>query len=163
MLLDRRDRTHTQGDNGGCRQAVPAYSLAMSRLTIIDEDVRGLDATISDGRILLHPDSLPTGLGWTLKPEGLCRDDVCIPVRDQSKLFVDGLLDLAAVTDALGRSSVVDADAGLVAVALDAEQRRGALQTLVAPPFTLPDLDGNPHELSEWQGQKRLLHAFASW
>ena len=28
---------------------------------------------------------------------------------------------------------------------------------------TLPDLDGNPHELSEWRGQKRMLHAFSSW
>jgi hypothetical protein len=135
----------------------------MTRVTIIDEEARALDATLSDGRVLLEPELLATALGWTLKPEGLCRDDTCVPVRDRSSLFVDGKLDLVAVTDALGRPSVVDVEAGLVAVALDAEQRRGALQTLVAPPFTLPDLDGTPHHLSEWHGQKRLLHAFASW
>jgi hypothetical protein len=135
----------------------------MARVTIIDEEARALDATLSDGRILLEPELLATALGWTLKPEGLCRDDTCVPVRDRSSLFVDGKLDLVAVTDALGRPSVVDVEAGLVAVALDAEQRRGALQALVAPPFTLPDLDGTPHDLSEWHGQKRLLHAFASW
>ena len=66
-------------------------------------------------------------------------------------------------SSALGRQSVVDADAGLVAVALGAEQRRDALQTLVAPDFELPDLDGTPHTLSEWRGKKRLLHAFSSW
>jgi hypothetical protein len=135
----------------------------MTRVTIIDEEARALDATLSDGRVLLEPELLATALGWTLKPEGLCRDDTCVPVRDRSSLFVDGKLDLVAVTDALGRPSVVDVEAGLVAVALDAEQRRGALQTLVAPPFTLPDLDGTPHHLSEWHGRKRLLHAFASW
>jgi hypothetical protein len=135
----------------------------MTRVTIIDEEARALDATLADGRVLLEPELLATALGWTLKPEGLCRDDTCVPVRDRSSLFVDGKLDLVAVTDALGRPSVVDVEAGLVAVALDAEQRRGALQTLVAPPFTLPDLDGTPHHLSEWHGQKRLLHAFASW
>ena len=27
----------------------------------------------------------------------------------------------------------------------------------------LPDLEGNEHALSEWQGQKKLLVTFASW
>ena len=29
--------------------------------------------------------------------------------------------------------------------------------------LTLPDLDGTPHALAEWDGRKRLLIAFASW
>ena len=135
----------------------------MPQVTIIGDDARTVDATIADDRILVAPDTLPDALGWTLKPEGLCRDDTCVPVRDPSTLFVDGKLDIAAVAGALGRPSAVDAPAGLAAIGLDAEQRRSALQTLVAPPFTLPDLDGNPRELSEWRGQKRMLHAFSSW
>ena len=78
-------------------------------------------------------DALPDALGWTLKPEGLCRDDTCVPVRDRDALFVGEQLDLAAVADALGRPIVVDADAGIVAVALDQEQRRAALESLTAP------------------------------
>ena len=58
---------------------------------------------------------------------------------------------------------VVDADARLAAIALDGEARRRALDDLVAPPFTLPDLDGNLHALEEWHNQKKLLVAFASW
>jgi hypothetical protein len=135
----------------------------MPQVTIITDDARTVDATIDGERILVDPATLPTALGWTLKPEGLCRDDTCVPVRDPSALSVDGRLDIVAVADALGRPAVVDAPAGLAAVGLDAEARRGALQTLVAPPFTLPDLDGNLHELSEWRGRKRLLHAFSSW
>jgi glutathione peroxidase-family protein len=27
----------------------------------------------------------------------------------------------------------------------------------------LPDLEGNEHVFSEWQGQKKLLVTFASW
>jgi hypothetical protein len=135
----------------------------MAQVTIITDDTRTVEATIDGDRILVEPATLPTALGWTLKPEGLCRDDTCVPVRDQSALFVDGRLDIAAVAGALGRPAVVDAPAGLAAVGLDAEPRRRALQTLVAPPFTLPDLDGHLHELSEWRGQKRLLHAFSSW
>ena len=135
----------------------------MPQVTIILDEARTVAATFDGDRVLVAPDTLPDALGWTLKPEGLCRDDTCVPVRDQSTLFVDGRIDVVAVAGALGRPAVVDTPAGLVAVGLDAEQRRSAVQALVAPPFTLPDLDGNPHELSEWRGQKRMLHAFSSW
>ena len=108
-------------------------------------------------------DRLPDALGWELKPEGLCRDHVCVPVRDQSTIAVNGSLDLAAVAAALGRPSVVDTDVGIVAVALPAEQRRQAIDGLTAPAFTLADLDGADHSLEEWRGRKKLLVAFASW
>ena len=135
----------------------------MTPVTIIAEDTTTVDGQTDGERVLITPSSLTTALGWTLKPEGLCRDDVCVPVRDRDALRSGELLDVAAVASALGRQSVVDSAAGLVAVALGAEQRRDALQMLVAPDFELPDLDGTPHTLSEWRGQKRLLHAFSSW
>src|ERR1700737_3722787 len=100
----------------------------MARVTIITDDTRTVEATIDGDRILVEPATLPPALGWTLKPEGLCRDDTCVPVRDRSALFVDGRLDLAAVAGALGRPAVVDAPAGLAAIGLDAEPRRRALQ-----------------------------------
>ncbi len=52
----------------------------------------------------------------------------CVPVRDRASLFVGERLDLAAVGAALGRPTVVDADAGMVALALDRERatRRAA-------------------------------------
>jgi hypothetical protein len=135
----------------------------MPEVTIISEETRTVDATVDAGTFLVDPTDLPDALGWQLKPEGLCRDDVCAPVRDPAALFVEDRLDLAAVATALGRPSVVDTDAGIAAIALPAETRREALTALVAPPFSLPDLDGNLHELSEWRGRKRLLHAFSSW
>jgi hypothetical protein len=135
----------------------------MAQVTIIGEDARTVDATISGDRVLVAPEVLPAAIGWELKPQGLCRGDTCVPVRDRSALFADDRLDLAAVAGALGRPVVVDAAAALAAIGLDAEQRHAALQTLHAAPFTLPDLDGQPHELAEWRGQKRLLHAFSSW
>lgn len=135
----------------------------MPSVTVIADDTTTVDATIADGRIFLDPDRLPGALGWTLKPEGLCRDDVCVPVRDRAALLHDARVDLAAVADALGRPAVIDTEAGIVAVALGREQRRDALRSLVAPDFELADLDGMLHRLSEWRGRKRLLHAFSSW
>jgi len=135
----------------------------MPVVTVISSDTSQVEADVSEGRVLLAPADLPAALGWELKPEGLCRDDVCVPVRQLSDLSVGDQLDLSAVAAALGRPVVVDEDARLVAVALDAEARRQALDDLVAPPFALTDLDGHVHTLDEWRGQKKLLSAFASW
>jgi len=135
----------------------------MPRVTIIGYDVRNIDADVDDDQVLIDAAHLPDALGWELKPEGLCRDDVCVPVRDQSTLFVDDRVDVARVAAALGRPAVVDGDARLVSVALPAEQRRQALDALVAPSFELADLDGTLHQLEEWRGRKKLLVAFASW
>jgi hypothetical protein len=135
----------------------------MARVTIIGDDTRTVDATIVGERILVAADVLSDAVGWELKGEGLCRAEACVPVLDRSALFVGDRLDIAAVADALGRPAVIDAGAGIAAIGLDAEHRRSALRSLVAPPFTLRDLDGTPHELSEWRGRKRLLHAFSSW
>jgi hypothetical protein len=132
-------------------------------ITIIADESRTVDGVADGDRILIDPERLPDALGWELKPEGLCRDDVCVPVRDSSALVVDGRLDVAAVAGALGRLTAVDAGAAVVAVALPAEQRRQALDSLQAPPFSLPDLDGAVHGLEEWRGTKMLLVAFASW
>jgi hypothetical protein len=135
----------------------------MPTVTIISDAVRTVEARADDGRLLVAPARLGDALGWDLKPEGLCRDDTCVPVRDSAGLFVDGDLDVGAVSTALGRLAVVDAEAGIAAVALDAEGRRQALDGLHAPPFVLDDLDGQPHGLEEWHGRKKLLVAFASW
>lgn len=135
----------------------------MADVVIISDRVRTVGATLDDGRVLVEPGVLPDALGWKLEPAGLCRDDVCVPVRDRSALFSGERLDLGAVADALGRAIVVDPAAGIAAVALPAEQRRLALDELHAPAFTLPDLDGVDHHLHEWRGVKKLLLAFASW
>ena len=109
--------------------------------------------------------SFPTALGWELKPEGLCRDDVCVPVREPADLFVGEASSTSRPwATALGRPVVVDADA---AARRGRARRRGTASarstTWSRPPFTLPDLDGNLHTLEEWRDQKKLLVAFASW
>jgi hypothetical protein len=135
----------------------------VARVTVIEESPTTVDGRVADGRVVVDAGHLPLVLGWELKPEGLCREDVCVPVRDRAALEADRGLDVAAVGAALGRRTVVDADAGVVAVALPAEGRRAALDALVAPPFALADLDGVVHDFAEWRGKKRLLVAFASW
>ena len=41
--------------------------------------------------------------------------------------------------------------------------QRQQLASLEAPDFTLPDIDGNPHSLSDFRGKKVFLVTWASW
>ena len=131
--------------------------------TIVTDQTVTVDAAVDGDRLLIDPNALHSAIGWELKREGLCRENVCVPVRDRQALMMGSKLDIGAVADALGRLSVVDADAGIAVLALPKESRRAALDDHRAPLFTLPDLDGVDHDLDEWRGRKKLLVAFASW
>jgi hypothetical protein len=131
--------------------------------TIVTDEPVTVDATVDGHRLLVEPVALHAAIGWEWKPEGLCRGGVCVPVRDRQRLLVGERLDLAAVAGALGRLAVIDAPAGIAAIALPAETRRDALRARQAPDFRLRDLEGAEHDFAEWRGTKRLLVAFASW
>jgi peroxiredoxin len=89
-------------------------------------------------------------LGWQLKPEGLCRERTCIPLRGRS------------VVEALGLLLVADEDAGIAAVVPSAESHREA-GTGKAPPLELQDVDGNRVAFDDLSGHKRVLVTWASW
>ncbi|HIG40674.1 MAG TPA: redoxin domain-containing protein [Gammaproteobacteria bacterium] len=44
-----------------------------------------------------------------------------------------------------------------------ADDRTVQLQSLDAPDFTLPDVNGNLHSLSDYRGKKVYLCSWASW
>jgi hypothetical protein len=99
--------------------------------------------------------------GWTLKPEGMCREEICVPLP--SGMAADGRIDLAAFWRHIG-NPVLSSDAGDVwMLGTGVEARRAALEGLEAPDFTLPDLAGTPHRLSSLRGRKVLLATWASW
>ena len=122
-------------------------------LTLIDGERRhAIGAQLAGGRVQVDAADVEAALGWKLAREGLCRGSVCIPVRDRASLVSDGGLDLEALAALLDRP-----------LALDTEERAAALATLEAPDFTLPDLSGQLHTLSDHRGKKVLLIAYASW
>ena len=122
-----------------------------------------LDARLAGERVAIEPASLERALGWKLRPEGLCRGPVCVPVRDPSRLVGSDGIDLAGFAAALGRPLAFDAAEGAAALGTAASERRARLLSLEAPDFTLPDLAGRLHSLSDHRGKKVLLVAYASW
>ena len=126
-------------------------------------DAHDVEASVDGGHVTLPVDAVEDALGWELKPEGLCRGAVCIPVRDRSALERDGGIDLEALADALGRPLALDVDERAAALGTPAADRTQSMASLEAPDFTLPDLEGRMHSLSEHRGKKVLLIAYASW
>ena len=98
-----------------------------------------------------------------LKPEGLCRGPVCVPVRDRDALVVDGAVDVAAFAAALRRPVVVDAVLGVVALGVAAAERVAAMESLEAPDFELPDVEDQPFRYSSLGSSKKLVVTWASW
>jgi hypothetical protein len=99
--------------------------------------------------------------GWRLKPEGMCRDALCVPLP--AGALRAGAVDLASFWRRLDNVVLSD-DAGEVWVlGAGAGARNQALAALAAPDFALPDLDGTPHRLSELRGRKVFLASWASW
>jgi hypothetical protein len=103
--------------------------------------------------------------GWELKPQGLCREDVCVavPRGREGELVRGGLVDIAAFWRHAGHPVVRDDSGEVWVLGTGARERARALRSLSAPDFTLPDLEGRRHSLSDHRGRKVLLVTWASW
>jgi len=103
--------------------------------------------------------------GWQLKPEGLCRDDICVPVPSSgaADYVSHDALNAAAFWRRMGHPVVHDTAGEVWVLGTRAADRTSALTSLEAPDFTLPDLAGTPQSLSEHRGKKVLLATWASW
>jgi AhpC/TSA family len=119
-------------------------------------------ARIDGERVAIPAADVERALGWTLTPEGLCGEGTCIPVPEGASLGPDDL-DLAALAQVLDRPLAVDTKVGAAYLGGATGERRRALRSLHAPDFTLPDLEGRLHSLSDHRGKKVLLVAYASW
>jgi hypothetical protein len=93
--------------------------------------------------------------GWVLKPEGLCRDEECVLVP------ADVAQDPVMVWSRLGWPVVRSGED--VYLGEPASTRSQALASTVAPDFTLRDLDGREHSLSDHRGKKVFLVSWAPY
>ena len=105
-------------------------------------------ATTTNSSIWIAAGDLERALGWELKPEGLCQGDVCIPLSRHGDVVRDGAIELGALAALLGRPLAVSVEAGAAYLGPPHDQYEETVRSLLAPDFTLPDLDGRPHSLS---------------
>jgi hypothetical protein len=99
------------------------------------------------------PPDLEQRTGWTIKPEGACRADVCVPLRSPFDVR-----DLAA---RLGMALVHDVAHDVWALGPPGDGR--ALRSAELPDLVLPDRHGRDFALRSLRGTKVFMIAWASW
>ena len=136
----------------------------MTTFSIIEDGrTHEVEAALADGAVRITPDSLQAAFGWELKAEGLCRGEVCLPTDGSATWNHSDGIDLEAFAQRLGLPLALDAEEHTACLGRSAVEHSSVLASGEAPDFSLPDLNGTHHALSDYRGKKVLLIAYASW
>lgn len=140
-------------------------------VTILTAETRATsERARTDGDELWLPaEELESATGWHLEPEGLCRDEVCVPIygdvggglveeRDGSEW-----VNFAGFARYFGLPTAHEAEHGAWYFGKSAAAQRSGLEWLQAPDFELTDLNGQRHRRSDHRGKKQFLAIWASW
>ena len=122
-------------------------------------------ATAAGDDLWLTSDELAAATGWELTPQGLCQADRCvrIPHGREGELVRETRVNVAALARLLEQPVLRDNARSVWYVSDATPARRAAPQSLQAPDFQLPDLEGRLHSLSDYRGNKVFLVSWASW
>ena len=141
-----------------------------SRATIVYDDVATGISPVRDeaGQLWITTADLKRATRFELKPQGACRDVLCFPIPKgraaefQSRGGGHEWFNLTAFAGLVRQPVVHDAALDTWYFGLRADERE-TLSSLQAPDFTLPDMQGKLHSLSDFRGKKVLLITWASW
>jgi hypothetical protein len=112
---------------------------------------------------------LKRATGFVVKPQGVCRDELCFPIpAGRKKEFIakkasTTWFNLTEFARLLGQPVAYDDKHSVWYFGPRPEARNEYLATLEAPQFKLPDMAGRMHSLSDFRGKKVLLITWASW
>src|SRR5262245_9240803 len=97
---------------------------------------------------------------FEIKPQGVCRDELCFPIpRDRKDRLVakqgrTTLFNLSEFARMVHQPVAFDAKNSVWLFGPRQASQNDFVQTLEAPNFTLPDLNGKIHSLSDFRGKK---------
>ena len=129
-------------------------------MTVILTPTADHDVAVRDG-LWMSPADAEKVTGWTLKPEGMCRAELCVPLP--ASAVGTNEVDVAAFWKKLGGPAIASDQRDVWALGAPADERNAALEGLAAPDFTLPDVNGVARSLSQLRGKKVFLATWASW
>jgi hypothetical protein len=151
-------------------EAACAASGGERRVVLYDGAVTKVGAAAGESKDLwLTLADLTRATGFTLKPEGVCRGELCFPIpRGRDKEFVvkrgnATWFNLSELGRLLRQPAAHDARHGVWCFGPRPAAQNAHVASRLAPDFTLPDLKGKAHKLSDFRGKKVLLLTWASW
>ncbi len=142
------------------KRNVVIYDGVANEVTAAAEESKDLWITLAD---------LTRATRFELKPEGVCADKLCFPLPEaRKKVFLDNRsgtawFNLTEFARLLKQPFAHDGKHAVWYFGPRPEVQNGFLSTLIAPDFTLPDLNGKMHSLSDFRGKKVLLLTWGSW
>lgn len=156
-----------QGSHGPARLSLRGKEVLDETTTLIYEDRRPIKISSGEGHDLrIAADQLTACTGWELRPEGLCRSGVCVPVpADRAELLDPGgaTVNVAVLAELCGQPLVRDDEQHVCVVGTSSVAGIEGAVRGPAPDFALPDLEGIEHRLSDYRGRRVLLFTWASW
>jgi hypothetical protein len=121
-----------------------------------------VDRTTVDGDALwIQKVDLPSIAGFELKPQGACREEICIPIP--RPMLRDAHFNLTAFAQRVGQRVVADPAMRVWSFGEIPVVRGAFLESRMAPDFSVPDRNGRPVRLSRFRGKKLLVVTWASW
>lgn len=118
-------------------------------------------ATADKDALWIQQADLPSINGFELKPQGACREEICIPIP--RPMLRGARFNLTAFAERIGQRVVADPAARVWSFGEIPVVRGAFLESRVAPEFSVPDRKGRPVRLSRFRGKKVLVVTWASW
>jgi hypothetical protein len=147
---------------------LPAEGKEIHATVVYDEVATPVGAQEESDQLWITTADLTRATRFEVKPQGVCREELCFPLpktrhadflhKQSGKEWFNLVAFAALVQQPVAR----DAATATWYFGLRADQRQ-TLASLRAPDFTLPDMDGKTHALSDFRGKKVLLVTWASW
>ena len=128
-----------------------------------DGETTAVEVASNFGEFAISFDDFARATGWQLKPQGLCIDEICVPVREVNRLTVGTSIDLVEFARVTQQNIVFDRRRQVAALGERADSRSDSMSSLLAPDFKLPDIHGRQVSFSDFNRRKRLLLAWSSW
>ena len=120
------------------------------------------NARAADGELWIAPADVEQ-LGWSLEPEGMCHGERCVPVPPGLTLVADDdYVNFTGFSRYLEAPVLHDPESNTWVVGSEPPPLLPS-PFAAAPDFSLPDLDGTTHSLSQHRGRKVFLVSWASW
>ena len=134
-------------------------------MTVLNENKVTVLQGAADSGLWVSEDEMTAATGWTLKTEGFCKGEVCVPVPASKAegLIADGRVNLSELWKLMGKPAAVSNEGDVWSLGEAASDLNEAMLSLEAPDFTLPDFNGRLHSLTDFRRKRVLLITWASW
>jgi hypothetical protein len=139
---------------------IVVYDGIATEVTVAAEESKDLWVTMKD---------LARATRFVVKPQGVCRDELCFPIPKAKKSdFITkkgsvSWFNLSEFARLVKQPVATDQQNGVWYFGARPDAENAYLESLEAPNFTLPDMNGRMRSLSDFKGKKVLLVTWASW